>query len=44
MTGRAVLGNGTPGGFMYVVSPTQVELLPSGTNPILSVFSVGQMY
>ena len=42
-TGRAVV-TGTPAGFMYVVSPTQVDLLPSGTNPILNVFSIGQMY
>ena len=39
-TGRAVL-TGTPAGFMYVVSPSQVVLLPSGANPVLSVFSAG---
>jgi hypothetical protein len=43
-TGRGVLGNGTPGGFMYVISPTAVELLPSGTNPVLSTFATGAMY
>ncbi len=43
-TGRAVLGSGTPGGFMYVISPTQLELLPSGTNPVLSTFATGAMY
>ncbi len=42
-TGRAVLGNGTPGGIMYVVSPTQLELLPSGSNPVLSLFTTGAM-
>ncbi len=39
-SGRAVL-SGTPAGFMYVVSPTKVVLLPTGNNPVLQVFTSG---
>lgn len=39
-TGRAVL-TGTPAGFMYVVSPKKVVLLPMGNAPALSVFNIG---
>jgi hypothetical protein len=39
-TGRAVL-NGTPQGFMYVVSAKRVVLLPMGNAPALSVFNIG---
>ena len=42
-TGRAVLGNGMPGGILYVISPTRIELLPSGNNPVLSTFATGVM-
>ena len=39
-TGRAVV-TGTPGGFMYVVSPSEVMLLPNGNTPALNIFNTG---
>jgi len=39
-TGRAVV-TGTPAGFMYVVSPSEVVFLPTGNTPALNIFSTG---